>query len=188
MFVEEQWLDILRGSIQYRTPRVTVARPGELIGAGCETRCGTSPAVRSCRPNPPPLIRTHCSIPQSMRNNLATFIARSQGRLTGKLLRQDTGRHQPFVSKQDALFLQVRRSLSPERNGRRSSTLCAARPRLERPRSVSPGHRSWSGLWVPAVPWLQSPFLQSQGTEGWVACWPPNLSQIQQQAPRDSVP
>jgi len=68
MFVDEQWLDIPRGIIQYRTFAGDRGETGEFIGAGCKTQWGTLPAVRSCRPSPSPLIRTHYSVRQAFRD------------------------------------------------------------------------------------------------------------------------
>ena len=60
---------ISRGAASNTAPSlVTVVRQEGFIGAGCETRWGTLPAVRSYRPSPPPLIRTHCTILRVMRN------------------------------------------------------------------------------------------------------------------------
>ena len=76
MFVDEQWLDIPRSSINTAPLRVTVAKQGELIGAGCEMPWGILPAVRSYRPSRPPLIRTHCSIQRVMRNSRSLYHVR----------------------------------------------------------------------------------------------------------------
>ncbi len=60
MFVDEQWLDIRRSSIQYR---ILVGDRGETGGGhwcGLRDALGILPAVRSYRPSPPPLIRASC--------------------------------------------------------------------------------------------------------------------------------